>query len=642
MSTSTVLLVDDDEVLRQVLRRVLAQQGHRVVEAHDVAGALEAARATPPQLALLDLRLPDGDGVELARKLEEQGGRFPLILMTAYPLRLREHPEAARDFARVLTKPLDLRELRQAVDAALAAPPRPAPPPAPQPAPAAPAAAAAARGAAMPNEPAPPPPTPPGTPALGRRPSWLGIAAALAGAAALLAALWWGGPVVKGWLKREGPNTELNVNDEPDAVAKPVAGDPGGIELPPDSARQMGIAAEPVERVRATRPLVLSGTLNYDADRLASLRSRFAGEVMQVEKVAEPGPNGPTQERVLSLGDRVDRGQLLAVVWSRDQGQQKSALVDALVKLWLDEKVLAGYERASSSLSEVALVVQRNQVAADRSAVRTAERTLRVSRVPEGEIEEVRQEARRIFELKDIPQKDRERADKEKEWARVEIRSPIAGTVVEKNVNVGAIVDTSTDLFKVADLGKLTVWANAYEENLAALQQMPRPIPWEVRITSGRGDELLKSDGIEKIAPSIDPNQHTALLVGRVDNTGERLKVGSFVTATVQLAPPPDTVAVPTTALCDNGDETVLFVQPEAGRTVYSARRVKVVRRFVQSAYVRSRLSEAEKKQGFQEVHPGDLVVTHGVLELFGQLGEIRAKEKATQAAEGEKANGQK
>jgi hypothetical protein len=37
--------------------------------------------------------------------------------MTAYPLRLREHPELAADFARVLTKPLDLAELRRAVEA---------------------------------------------------------------------------------------------------------------------------------------------------------------------------------------------------------------------------------------------------------------------------------------------------------------------------------------------------------------------------------------------------------------------------------------------------------------------------------------------------------------------------------------------
>src|SRR5258708_7352994 len=119
MSAATILLVDDDETLSRVLRRVLTQQGHTVVEAGNVARALEVARETPPQLGLLDLRLPDGDGVELANKLQENGARFPLILMTAYPLRLRDQPELAHQFFRVLTKPLNLQELRQAIDAAL-------------------------------------------------------------------------------------------------------------------------------------------------------------------------------------------------------------------------------------------------------------------------------------------------------------------------------------------------------------------------------------------------------------------------------------------------------------------------------------------------------------------------------------------
>src|SRR5215469_12664244 len=121
MSTSTILLVDDDEVLNQVLRRVLTRDGYHVVEAGSVAQALERAREQRPSLGLVDLRLPDGDGVELAQRLHKEMGRIPLILMTAYPLRLRDQPELARDFRRVLTKPLNLDELRQAIESSLGA-----------------------------------------------------------------------------------------------------------------------------------------------------------------------------------------------------------------------------------------------------------------------------------------------------------------------------------------------------------------------------------------------------------------------------------------------------------------------------------------------------------------------------------------
>jgi CheY-like chemotaxis protein len=92
---------------------VLTRDGYQVVEAGSVAQALERAREQPPSLALIDLRLPDGDGVELAQQLQQEAGDFPLILMTAYPLRLRDQPELARAFRHVLPQELPLRVMRR-------------------------------------------------------------------------------------------------------------------------------------------------------------------------------------------------------------------------------------------------------------------------------------------------------------------------------------------------------------------------------------------------------------------------------------------------------------------------------------------------------------------------------------------------
>src|SRR5260370_8607056 len=89
------------------------------MRAGSVAQALQEAGQHRLRLGLLDLCLPDGDGVELADSLRTQHADVPLILMTAYPLRLQEHPEMAGRFTHVLTKPLDLHRLRQAVDEAL-------------------------------------------------------------------------------------------------------------------------------------------------------------------------------------------------------------------------------------------------------------------------------------------------------------------------------------------------------------------------------------------------------------------------------------------------------------------------------------------------------------------------------------------
>jgi CheY-like chemotaxis protein len=116
----TILIVDDDEVVGRVLSRVLSREGHLVAQAQTACQAMATAREHPPRLALLDLCLPDGDGIELARLLRHEHPDLILILMTAYPLRLREHPELTEIFSRVLIKPLDLTELRQAIESSAA------------------------------------------------------------------------------------------------------------------------------------------------------------------------------------------------------------------------------------------------------------------------------------------------------------------------------------------------------------------------------------------------------------------------------------------------------------------------------------------------------------------------------------------
>jgi DNA-binding response OmpR family regulator len=123
MMNQTILIVDDDEVLAQVLSRVLTRQGFTVCHASTAAQARRRVRDCNPGLALLDLCLPDGDGLELARDLRTDSPELPLILMTAFPLRLRYDPVGAEIFERVLTKPLNLKELREAVDSAITARP---------------------------------------------------------------------------------------------------------------------------------------------------------------------------------------------------------------------------------------------------------------------------------------------------------------------------------------------------------------------------------------------------------------------------------------------------------------------------------------------------------------------------------------
>ncbi|MCB9540317.1 MAG: response regulator [Myxococcales bacterium] len=80
----SLLLVDDDPVLRPRLARALAKRGFQVREAADGAEALAAARAESPELAIIDLRLPDVTGLEVLRDLLAIDPTTRALMLTGY------------------------------------------------------------------------------------------------------------------------------------------------------------------------------------------------------------------------------------------------------------------------------------------------------------------------------------------------------------------------------------------------------------------------------------------------------------------------------------------------------------------------------------------------------------------------------
>ena len=82
---STILVVDDDPTCRELLRQILPRSGHAVVTAMNGKDALSAIEEHPPQLILLDLAMPQMDGLTFLRHLREmpQYRDTPVILCTA-------------------------------------------------------------------------------------------------------------------------------------------------------------------------------------------------------------------------------------------------------------------------------------------------------------------------------------------------------------------------------------------------------------------------------------------------------------------------------------------------------------------------------------------------------------------------------
>ncbi len=114
-----ILVIDDEKLIRWSIRDRLQTEGHQVAEAPTCAEAERLAAAQPYDLALIDLRLPDGSGVDLMRSIQRQQPGLPAIIITAYSTvssAVAAIKEGAYDY---IGKPFDMDTLCATVNRAL-------------------------------------------------------------------------------------------------------------------------------------------------------------------------------------------------------------------------------------------------------------------------------------------------------------------------------------------------------------------------------------------------------------------------------------------------------------------------------------------------------------------------------------------
>ncbi len=395
-----------------------------------------------------------------------------------------------------------------------------------------------------------------------------------------------------------------------------------------DGKDVLGVATLPTTNLT----LPLPGSTMLDPARLSRIRCRFASNGTEVVSLGQTVDTfAPTQFRDIRSGDIVRAGDVLAVFYSLDVGSKKNDLIDAIVKLKLDQKILDKMTEdpiARAAIPEVTVLGARAAVAGDVNTINRAVRNLELWNIPPEDIEAVRKEAEEIS--KNNGKRDPE---KEKLWGQVVIKSPINGVVIERNVNkFEIVVDNTVNLFQIADVDRLLVRADAPEDELPRLRELHRRgvLNWSVR-TAGAPVGTGLVGPVDEIGYLIDPNTHTAVLKGFIQNDGGALRAGQYVTASVELPREEKVVEIPMDAVADDGRQCVVFVQTDPTKAEYTLRRVKVTHRFDKTAYVRSELTDddiqlgmtQQKESGllpFSPLKVGDRVLISGILQLKKEL----------------------
>ena len=219
------------------------------------------------------------------------------------------------------------------------------------------------------------------------------------------------------------------------------------------------------------------------------------------------------------------RDQLLAVVWSREVGEKKSDLIHAMARLALDQEQFDRLNSLEKGVVPAHMVLDaRRKCESDLIAVQRAGRTLRSWRLSEREIGEV------VAEANSIRQGDHAAEPLVAEhWAKFEIRSPLDGIILERNVTIGDLVSVGADMFKIGDLTTLGVMANLFEQDLPLVESLSSDQRlWTVYVAS-RNETPGIVGRFETIGSVIDPRQHTASVIGWVPNVSGTLRAGQLI-----------------------------------------------------------------------------------------------------------------
>lgn len=121
---ATILVVEDDDAFRRVLVTALNQRGYDAQGVGDAASALRVAREESPEMAVVDLRLPDASGLDVVRELKAIDPSTSIVVLTGYGS-IATALEAVRLGAiHYLTKPTDADRVLAAFELGLSSRPR--------------------------------------------------------------------------------------------------------------------------------------------------------------------------------------------------------------------------------------------------------------------------------------------------------------------------------------------------------------------------------------------------------------------------------------------------------------------------------------------------------------------------------------
>jgi len=324
-----------------------------------------------------------------------------------------------------------------------------------------------------------------------------------------------------------------------------------------------------VELGSGAHDLTLVGKVAYGEDRYSRISSPLQGRVLEVRA---------------HLGDRVQTGSVLLVLDSQEIAQAYAEYVkedsDLQYATRAHELAKDLYENKALALKD--LKQAENELIKARAEFRRAKERLLSLRVPAQELEKP--------------------LDRQKITSRFEMKSPLTGTVVERNVTPGQSIggDSGQVVFTVADLDMLQVVADVYERDLALVKEGQ-----SAKVSVEAYSDVSFPATVATIGDVVDPTSRTIKLRAWVNNKDHRLKPEMFARLHIQVGESTPLLMIPREAVLEVDGKQFVYVVEGADR--YVKREVKV-----------STISP-DQVRVLEGLTSGQRIVTKGAVLIQGQ-----------------------
>ncbi len=354
-------------------------------------------------------------------------------------------------------------------------------------------------------------------------------------------------------------------------------------------------------------------TISPDMNHTAKVGSKVKGRTLKVW---------------VNPGDYVKAGQPLALISSSEVGEARSNLIQAKARMDLAQ---ANLERQKKQASQVEILQAQSKMELAEKVLERQKRLFENKIAAKKDVESAQAEydrakaeyefAKNINYQREVQAREAEfataRADYEKakqallvlgvkpdefyheDSSHYHIYAPLSGTVVERKINVGELVDENADLFTIMDLSQVWIFADVYENMLPRLK-----LGQEVRLQVLPYPDQSFQGRVTYISPVIDPHTRTIRIRADIKNKSSLLKPEMFGEAQIITGVKKNAISIPKTAVLDEEGQKAVFVK-------------------VGDGFLKRVIEVGTKSNGRVEVTSGlgeeDEVVTTGAFQLKAQ-----------------------